>query len=270
MHPKFVALALIAGLGSLLAQSTEEPSGETAIQVLVLGTFHMGADPDPLNPTVADLMADRRQEELDELVERLGKFKPTKVALEALSDAEVLASYRSFVAGELPAKADERQQVGFRLAHLVGHSEVHGIDHELWIDHQEILLWASQNGQGAIATKLMAAYQKTASAWTERFMHESSMTEIYRSFNSPDTEQALHDVFLSMVRIGSKEKPVGASTLARWYERNIHIAGNLLRLAEPGDRIVVIFGANHRKLLVEFLKRVPGVEVVDTLSYLGS
>ncbi len=100
-------------------------------------------------------------------------------------------------------------------------------------------------------------------------MGESSMTEIYRSFNSPETGQALHDVFLSLVRIGSEAEPVGAANLARWYERNIHIAGNVLRLAEPGDRIVVIFGANHRKLLVEFLERVPGVEVVDTLSYLG-
>ena len=45
------------------------------------------------------------------------------------------------------------------------------------------------------------------------------------------------------------------------------LTGKLIEL-NPGDRIVVLFGANHRKLLIELLGRIPGVEIVDAGGFL--
>lgn len=259
-------LAQLAAHGS--APRSQPPALSEPIQILVLGTFHMGASRDPLNPTVDDLLEERRQAELDELVERLAAFEPTKVALEATGSA-LSGDYELYLAGRLVPRPDERHQVGFRLARRAGHSRVFGFDHELWLEPQRILTWAYENGQQAVATVAMAQYGDVASTFGGSFMRESSIVDIYRAFNSVVTDQALHDVFQSMILIGNEVEPIGPTHLAQWYERNIRIAGNVIRVAEPGDRIVVPFGANHRKLLVEFLDRTSGFEVVDTLEFLG-
>jgi pheromone shutdown protein TraB len=57
--------------------------------------------------------------------------------------------------------------------------------------------------------------------------------------------------------------------VAQWYHRNLLIATNITRLSQgPGERILVLIGAGHAKLLREFLSEVPGFEVVDCLRYL--
>jgi len=41
--------------------------------------------------------------------------------------------------------------------------------------------------------------------------------------------------------------------VANWYKRNLRIVVNINRITEPGkDRILVIIGAGHLKLLKEF------------------
>ena len=151
----------------------------------------------------------------------------------------------------------------------MGLTRVAGVDHDLTIDVNALLGWAQANGQGVLAAGVMAAYGQIASRWSAEFMEESTIPEIYGAFNSPATDDSLHAVFLSTLRIGSESEPIGADLLSRWYERNIRIAANVVHLAEPGDRILVLFGANHRKLLIDFLRDVPGFEVVEASNYLG-
>jgi pheromone shutdown protein TraB len=50
---------------------------------------------------------------------------------------------------------------------------------------------------------------------------------------------------------------------ARWYERNLKIASNVLRIIDsPSDRVLVIIGAAHGPILREILAQVPGVRVI--------
>lgn len=257
------ALSLLA-LGALAPSPADAP-----IQVLVVGTFHMAAEPGPLNPTVADLLEPRRQAELDELVERLAAFRPTRVALEATPDAAILAEYERFLAGELELGLDERHQLGFRLARAADLGRVLGVDFPLTLAPEQILAWGQTNGQQDLAAGIFASYMEAAAAWNPQGFDALSMTEIYRAFNSDETDRRLRGVFASMIRIGSADEPVGADNLSRWYERNVRIVANTLRSAEPGDRIVVLYGANHRGILRELFEAVKGVEVVSAEDLLG-
>ncbi|MGE0554702.1 MAG: DUF5694 domain-containing protein [Gemmatimonadales bacterium] len=56
--------------------------------------------------------------------------------------------------------------------------------------------------------------------------------------------------------------------MAKWYERNIRIFANLRRSTEPGDRVLVIFGAGHAPILCELLAADPGLTLVDLLEFL--
>ena len=85
----------IYALLSVALLSSVPTSSPEPIQVLVLGTFHMGAAGGPMNPTVSDLLGERRQAELDQLAASLADFDPTHVMVEADHDADVIARMRA-------------------------------------------------------------------------------------------------------------------------------------------------------------------------------
>ncbi len=71
-----------------------------------------------------------------------------------------------------------------------------------------------------------------------------------------------------LAEVGKDDDYKGADMVADWYERNLKIAVNIRRIAKPGDRIFVLIGAGHCKLLKEFLSQTPGYVVVDPGLYL--
>lgn len=253
----------------LLAHAAQEERDPEPVHVLVLGSFHMGtAHADGLNPNVADVLGERRQLELADLVASLAVFEPTKVALEATPGSGIDADYETFLAGELEPRADERHQVGFRVAEECGLSSVHGVDHFVTMETAGLFAWAADNGQTALAQRSMQAYLEANSRWSPQFMKERSLTEIYRGFNDSATDELLHSVFVGTVRIGNEEEPAGADLLAGWYDRNVRILRNVAEIAEPGDRILLLYGAVHRRILIDLFRSMPGFEVVDTASLL--
>jgi hypothetical protein len=60
----------------------------------------------------------------------------------------------------------------------------------------------------------------------------------------------------------------GPDMAANWYRRNFRIAANLLSMTEPGDRIVVIYGAGHIPVLEHVLALNRGLNLVDPVPYL--
>ena len=73
-----------------------------------------------------------RQQELDDIAARLAKFKPTRIAIEALSDRPDYSSqkYAEFTPEKLTTNPDERVQIAYRLAHRLGQKTVYGIDEQ--------------------------------------------------------------------------------------------------------------------------------------------
>lgn len=261
-------VSLVAGSGVRLAPHDYSAETDT-VRVLVIGTFHMGAIGDALNPTVDDVLEPHRQTEIQQVVERLSDFRPTKVAIEALSSAPIVQEqFGRYLDGDLRLEKDERHQVAFRVAGDVGLSSIHGIDYDQPLDVGTLVGWAQRHGQVALAVELVTRYQQVTAEWSSGINEESTISEIYRLFNSHEIDTRVHDTFMSALLIGSNDEPVGAQLLASWYERNFRIAGNIVQLAEPGDRILVLIGANHRKLLIEILRQVPGFEVVSARDYL--
>ena len=83
---------------------------------------------------VDDVRDPKRQAELQQLVEQLIGFKPTKIAVEAdaRSDAKLQAEYNAYLKGDFQLEHHEIHQVGFRLAKQMGHPKIHCVDY-FWI-----------------------------------------------------------------------------------------------------------------------------------------
>ena len=65
--------------------------------VMILGTYHMdNPEADAVNFEADDVLTAKRQRELQQLIEQLARFNPTKIAVEADTslDAEVNTEYQ--------------------------------------------------------------------------------------------------------------------------------------------------------------------------------
>jgi len=82
--------------------------------------------------------------------------------------------------------------------------------------------------------------------------------------------EAEHGTYMRFNRVGAGDTYVGAELVSTWYERNIHIFANLQRISEPGDRILVIFGAGHAPILRELVESDPEMTFVAAGPYLPS
>jgi len=74
--------------------------------------------------------------------------------------------------------------------------------------------------------------------------------------------------YSDLLRIGAGDEQPGAALKAAWEKRNSEICARLVQLAQPGDRIVVLYGAGHAFLLRQCVEQMPGFELVEANSYL--
>ena len=100
--------------------------------IMILGSSHL-SNPgwNGVNPKIDDVLTPKRQAEIEQLVAQLGKFQPTKIALEidVSRDAEINASYQGYLEGTYELKRYESDQIGFRLAKQMEHSKVYCVDY---------------------------------------------------------------------------------------------------------------------------------------------
>ncbi len=79
--------------------------------LVVLGTYHMGTPGNNVvNPKVADITAPERQKQIIELVEKLKKFKPTKIVVECdlEADAKTQEIYNRYLSGSYQLSKTKR------------------------------------------------------------------------------------------------------------------------------------------------------------------
>jgi hypothetical protein len=224
--------------------------------LLLLGTFHM-ANPgrDVFNARVDDVRAPARQAELRAVVDGLKRFTPSRVAVELAPEAEEAFNqdYAAYRAGAFELTANERHQIGFRVAAELGHERIHAIDwNEADGDLGEALEYAREH-QPAIYDEVMAWGAAMVEGIQAR-LAGGSIGDALRWVNDPETLRRDHRVYLSLARIGDGARYVGNEWVKGWYERNLKIYANLARITAPGERILVIYGSGHIPLLAQFAR----------------
>lgn len=263
----FIALFLIYPvciISHVFAQSPDKLGKESSkVEVMVLGTFHFHHSPD-----YYDINTPRHQQELDQVLASLAEFAPGKIMLEATyKDSTKFDSlYQKYRAGDLDLSRNERQQLGFRLADRLDHEAVYTVDYILSWPYGEVMGWAEKN-----APEFMQFYEnwnKSIDSYEEELYREATLAEHLRWLNSDDYRDRLKSVRMRRLELGGASNFMGAKPISSSYERNLKIFANIMKYAEPGDRIMTIFGASHGYFLREFVQMHPDTELVESLDYL--
>jgi hypothetical protein len=238
-------------------------------QVMVLGIYHFTAKNDVYNAAVDNLLSTKRQAEIVDLIAHLRVFKPTKVIIEApYGDVKQNERYAQYLAGKLALKADEVDQIGFRLAKELEHKQLYPVDRKTPFDLDPVKKFAEQNGQSETLKRAFAGAETLTREISERQRH-STVREMLRYLNSEEALQLNHSIYLLTNKIGKDDSYPGVELVSEWYKRNLLIFSNIQRLVEsPQDRLLVIYGQGHAKLFRQFIQDSPDLELVEANKFL--
>lgn len=267
----FLAAALTLAAATPAAAQAAEP-----VQVMVLGTWHFdNPGLDVVNVEAEDVRTPRRQRELQAVAAALAKFRPTKIMVEKTASGPDLVDpgFSTFTPAVLRERKDERVQIGYRLAHMLGHKAVYAIDEQPsagepdYFPFGKVVEYARSKGQMAKLQEGMSKVEAEKKSF-EAKQPRTHLATLLVEENEPTDWKAGISGYYEVIGIGDTEAQPGAELNAYWYMRNAKIFGKLMKLAEPGDRILVLFGTSHVYWLRHFAREVNGFEDVDPVPYL--
>jgi hypothetical protein len=249
--------------------------GEKA-KILILGTYHFGYRGEHLiKNKVEDVTKSQKQQEVIELVEALAKFKPNKIAIEARKEREIEINqaYLRYcndqpLDNDVVNERDEIVQVAFRLGKMLNHTHVYPLDYPVSLPIENMLTYAQDNDT-KVYDEFIEKVQNTGKQMKE-VINNNTVIDIFRYLNSPEKIKKDHSTFyLHPAQIGAGNNYCGSNVLIEWYKRNIYIFSNLQTISSPDDRILVLYGAEHCKILCDFITDYSDFELVNALDYLS-
>jgi len=234
-----------------------------AVEVLVLSSFHFAQAPEHW-----DVLSPEKQAEVREVADALARFRPTKVAVEVqVPDSTQMDSlYRAYREGRHELVANEYQQLGFRIADAMEHERVWAIDYK----HP----WP-QDKVDSFASRYDSAYMAYRSAWGEALgaiqdslYRNADLGDILRWYDSPDFLSRLQAIRVRTMEVDAGGTYVGIEPTTAIWHRNMRIFANLASIAEPGDRILVIYGGGHGYFFRKWALQHPDMALVEASDYL--
>lgn len=236
----------------------------------MLGTFHFAGSRDLLSLKVDDLTSEKRQKEIQELVDALKAFKPTKVLIEyPFGRTRIDSVYQTYRNGKHTLSINEIQQVGFRLANQLGHEHIYPADHRQDLPFNELMAFLQSTNQMEGFNALIQEMQKTVMLPLQEYYNNHNLKSFFVYMNSDESDAMNRAAYLQHFnKYNSDESDIGTRITSIWWERNFRIMSNIDRITEPGDRLLVIFGQGHTSLLKPFYQDRTDVEYVDVLEFL--
>lgn len=263
----------------------EDPNlfiGNHKAKATVLGVFHFS------NPGLDsykrkfsfDILENKRQKELDTLLDKLAKYNPTKILVEAnriKSDSIINDRYQKYLNGKfnIDDKSNEVYQIAFKLAKKLGHKKVYSSDASAdWFGVD--LDW--DNYDGDAYQKKLGQFEKATRYDYEPFyeLQDSlktvqSLTEHFISINNPEDRLKDHQAYLtSTILTGAGDNYLGADSVGKWYRRNLRIFANAYDLTDfdNEERLLLVYGSGHVWQLRQLFTDSPDFEYVEANSYL--
>ncbi|MEL6362055.1 MAG: DUF5694 domain-containing protein [Pseudomonadota bacterium] len=268
--------ACVSG-ASPTAQSSRSSIAEKSnedIKVMVIGSMHLaGSSADVINVEVGSVLTPTKQNELQQVTEALASFQPTLVVTERVTKAPdyIDPYYADFDNEMLATNPNERVQIAYRLAREAGLDRVVGLDESPsegepdYFPFGKVLEHVSVTGQEAEFGRFMGRVEQMIKDETDR-IQAMPMAQSLIEVNTGALSSASFYYQFQQFDIG--ENQPAAELQAYYFMRNAKIVSKLMDVTEPGDRVVIVYGAGHKHWLDHLVTNSPGFELVDPVPFL--
>jgi hypothetical protein len=155
---------------------------------------------------------------------------------------------------------------------LLGHRTVYGIDEQSdtidYFPFDKVDAFANANAQTNRLSELHDKVDKKTKAMAAA-QRTTPVRLMLADLNEPAAIQADHnDFYYPLLPFGNQKEQPGAELNAAWYQRNAKIFAKLTQIAQPADRVLVLFGSGHAFWLRHFVQNTPDFELVEPNNYL--
>jgi Family of unknown function (DUF5694) len=252
-------LAFMATTTLLLAQ--QKPT-----QVVLLGCFHFD------NPGLdvakfenANILSEKRQAEVKEVLAKLEAYKPDKIFLEVPVSAQgrLDSSYTQYLNKQKQLTASETHQLGFKLAAALGHTRLYAIDdRSTSFPFDSLMKVMTANKQFDMLEFVKKTIDSLQTDFNSRLQMQT-IGQLLLAGNNAESRRNGVGWYFELLRAGDLNNQVGAYMVSEWWRRNMMIYGNMQKLLTgKEERILVIFGSAHTALIEEMMQYNNKFEIV--------
>ena len=269
------------GVSSQLTDSTVF-IGKHKAKTMMLGVFHFSnPQRDSYKPKFeVDVLSEKRQLEIDQLLSKIAEYKPTKILIEAnrkRSDSLLNAHYSNYLKGDFDIQEEKNEifQLGFKLAEKLGHKIIYSTDAradwfgvELDWDNYDEDAYLKSKGQFVKSTRYNP--EKRAEI-LDSLKTTMTLTDFLIIENNPKNLLQNHQQYLTNVVLeGAGDNYLGADTAGKWYRRNLRIFANVYDITDfnEQERILMIYGHGHVWTLRQFFMDSPDYDYIEVNDYL--
>ncbi|HCN37722.1 MAG TPA: hypothetical protein DIS94_08435 [Bacteroidetes bacterium] len=247
-------------------------------KVLLVGSWHFnypGLDAHQIKEeNRINIFTEKRQKELQELLDYISIFKPTKIAVEGgRNSGYIIRRYERWKSGESSLGASEVDQVAIRLMDRFNLDTLYGVDAYPLIlelnDNRDSTLPKGYiddildkhyfGGDDEMSKKYSEFYN-----YSDKMKLENTLLDNFLYLNS---DKNLDRDFGSYISAGffKSDDYEGVDALSMfWVNRNLRIFRNIQNIDyNDDDRILVLFGAGHISILKFFFECSPEFELID-------
>ena len=264
----------------LLIASSAIGQSKKQIEVLTLGSFHFDFPNLDIIKTGTDEKIDvldpKYQKEIDEIVRRIEKFKPTMIVIEREPSEQVKydSLYNQYLTGKYRLRRSEEEQIGFRIATLMKLKTLYCVDS--WGRDYEVLNKVLEAKDSLGYKQFMTYFNKSADTLKQYFPKPIFKTkgiraELIRQNENNKVKIDLGTYLIGIFKYETKENDMFGPDFVTgwWFNRNLRIFRNIQKInAKPTDRILVIYGAGHLNLLNLFFDSSPEYKLNKVNDYL--
>lgn len=243
------------------------------LQVLLIGTSHwnnyQSKGLDIAQTNEIDILSNKYQNDLDEIVEKIKGFKPDKIFVErTLRYQPTLDSlfqlYTTTDWGK--GRRNEIFQLGFKVAKELKHEKVYGIDFGHTKFPYDSLMKALEKAK---QTELISSFNDDIKQYEKNYnklvSEEKSLKDIMYFLN--DDEQRKLDLswYLNEANKGGRlDNTIGSFLASEWIKRNIYSYGLIQKYTKPKDkRIMILMGASHIAVLENLISFHPEWKTIE-------
>ncbi|MET0463676.1 MAG: DUF5694 domain-containing protein [Chitinophagaceae bacterium] len=247
-------------------------------EVLLLGTYHF--DYPNLDAHITDsslqvdILSDKKQREVKELVQVIERFKPTRIYIESRKQSFHDSLYNEYLQGRYTLGRDEIYQLAYRVGKDMKVNKVHAVDASsflgenekkyTWIDSMSNNMVPVDSVRDQYWNRMYSKFYTIGDTLEKKL----TLLENFILMAEPQTLKRMQgNYFTGGFNTQGNEGPDFISMW--WFSRNLRIFNNILKTKPKSeDRILVLFGNGHVSTLKHCFESSPEFKIVELKSLL--
>jgi hypothetical protein len=257
----FWSISVFLGVSALCQQPKTK--------VVLLGCFHFdnpGLDVAKFEDV--NILSEKRQKEVMEVVEILKQLKPDKIFVEVPVELQgrLDSNISKYKSGQFTLKGTETHQLGYRLAKELN-SSLYAVDYrDAQFPFDSLVKSATEANQFNLLGYMKRSIDSVQNDFNES-LKKNTIRELLLNQNTDAAATLQVGAYFDFLVAGKEGNHVGSYLTSEWWRRNMIIYENILKKLDGMEKtILVIFGSGHTALLKEMMKYNKNLDLVPVKS----